>query len=183
MKRLETVRVLSGILQKKEQQVQTLEDSIRVLRAAIIEVELAEDESVTTPQKGTFKEQTADAIYNLLKEAQTPLHRNVILTKVKERGLIISGGISTIGAYLSMDERFKSVGKGIWTLADTHATGSDEANDDGSTPQRTDDIFKLPPPLLQNGGSKNTPGYPASSEAIIVSPSSTKITARPTGIG
>ena len=123
MKRLETVRVLSGILQKKEQQVQTLEDSIRVLRAAIIEVEVAEDESVTTPQKGTFKEQTADAIYNVLKEAQRPLHRTVILTKVKERGLIIGGGVSTIGGYLSMDDRFKNVGKGMWTLAEEPQSG------------------------------------------------------------
>lgn len=166
MKRLETVKVLSGILQKKEQQIQILEASIQVLRAAIIEVELAEDESVTTPQKGTFKEQTAGAIYDVLEEAQIPLHRNVILTKVKERGLIISGGVSTIGAYLSMDERFKNVGKGIWTLADTPATG-----------HWTDAIFESPSPLLQNGeGSKNTLGYLASSEPIIVSPSSAKLT-------
>ena len=174
MKRFEAVKVLSGILQKKEQQLQTLEDSIRVLRAAIIEVEEAEDESVTTPQKGTFKEQTAEAIYDVLKEAQIPLHRNVILTKVKERGLIVGGGVSTIGAYLSMDERFKNVGKGIWTLADTHATGSDEASGDGPMPQRANDIFDLPPPLLHNGGSKNTSRYLASSEPIIVSPSSAK---------
>ena len=118
MKRLETITVLSRILQKKERLLQTLEDSIRVLRAAIIEVELAEEETVTTPQKGTVKEQTAEAIYDVLQKAQIPLHRKVILTKVKERGLIIGGGISTIGGYLSMDDRFKNVGKGIWTLAE-----------------------------------------------------------------
>ena len=148
MKRLETVKVLSDILQKKEQQIQALEDSIRVLRAAIIEVELAEDDSVTTPQRGTFKVQTAGAIYDVLnKDAPMPLHRDFILAKLKERGLIIGGGVSTIGAYLSMDERFKNVGKGLWTLADTPAPGSEA--------QRADDIVEARPPPLPWGGKRN----------------------------
>ena len=47
-----------------------------------------------------------------------PLHRNAILEKVRERGLHVGGGISTVGSYLSVDDRFKNAGKGVWTLVE-----------------------------------------------------------------
>ena len=117
MKREETIKVLARILQRKEMDMEALQVAISSLRNAIREVELAEDDFVTTPHKGTFREEITGAMRKTLEE-HGPLHRNVILEKVSARGLHIGGGIRTVGAYLSADERFKNVGKGIWALTE-----------------------------------------------------------------
>ena len=114
MKRLETIKVLTTILQAKEQEQEALQESIDALRIAIREVECANLDSVTTPQHGTHKEELTNAMFAIL-EGNRPLHRNIILARVRERGVHV-GGISSIGSYLSTDGRFKNVGKGMWTL-------------------------------------------------------------------
>ena len=113
MKRAETIKVLTAILQRKEKEIQALEGSINALRIAIREVELVDDIAVTTSQRGTFRQELTDAMYGILDE-HGPLHRNVILEKLQELGIHIGGGINTVGSYLSVDDRFKSVGKGLW---------------------------------------------------------------------
>ena len=119
MKRAETIKVLTAILQKKEKEIQALEGSINALRIAIREVEIAEDVAVTTSQRGTFRQELTDAMYGILNE-HGPLHRNVILEKLQELGIHIGGGINTVGSYLSVDNRFKSVGKGLWDNVTLH---------------------------------------------------------------
>ena len=115
MKRQETIRVLTRILQQKESEMVSLQASIDGLRIAIHEVECVYDDAITTPQQGTFKQTITNAMYDILRE-HGPLHRNTILGKIQERGLHIGGGVSTVGSYLSTDERFKNVGKGKWAL-------------------------------------------------------------------
>ena len=115
MKRIETIKVLTRILQKKESELAALQESINVLSGAIKEVEMADDDAVTTPHRGTFKEELVSAIYDVLEE-HGPLHRNVILQKILELGLHVGGGVRTVGSYLSADDRFKNVGKGLWVL-------------------------------------------------------------------
>ena len=85
------------------------------LRIAIHEVEIAEDDFITAPHKGTFKEEITEVMHEALNE-HGPLHRSAILEKVQERSLYVGGGVRTVGAYLSSDDRFKNVGKGIWAL-------------------------------------------------------------------
>ena len=117
MKREETIKVLTRILEKKEGDMNALRISIDSLRIAIHEVESAEDDFITAPHKGTFKEEITEAIHEALNE-HGPLHRSAILEKVQDRSLYVGGGVRTVGAYLSSDDRFKNVGKGIWTLAE-----------------------------------------------------------------
>ena len=116
MKREETIKVLTRILEKKKGDMDALRISIDSLRIAIHEVESAEDGFITAPHKGTFKEEITSAIQEVL--ADGPLHRSVILAKIQERGLYIGGGIRTVGAYLSTEDDFKNVGKGLWALAE-----------------------------------------------------------------
>ena len=116
MKRDETIKVLSRILQQRENDMDALQAAIEGLRIAIAEVERATDDAVTTPQKGTYKQELTDAMYGILCE-HGPLHRNTILEKVKELGLHVGGGVSTVGSYLSVDDRFKSAGKGTWMVS------------------------------------------------------------------
>ena len=116
MKREETLKVLNRILRKKEDDMEQLMESINALRIAIREVESADDDGTTTPQKGTYKQELTDAMDHILAE-YGPLHRTVILDKLQARGHHVGGGVRTVGAYLSLDDRFKNVGKGIWGLA------------------------------------------------------------------
>ena len=121
MKREDTIKVLDRILQQREKDMEALQTAIDGLRIAIAEVERATDDAVTTPQKGTYKQELTDTLYVILFE-YGPLHRNAILEKVRERGLHVGGGISTVGSYLSVDDRFKNVGKGMWRLVEEPIT-------------------------------------------------------------
>ena len=114
MKRAETVKVLTMILQRKESELQALQTSVNSLRAAIEEVSITDDSCFTKPQNGTFKQKITDAIHEVLNDG--PLHRRVILESVATRGVHVGGGVHTVGAYLSVDDRFENVGKGIWGL-------------------------------------------------------------------
>ena len=64
------------------------------------------------------KELTA-TIYDILKD-ERPLHRDIILARVQERGIFVGGQkpVNSIGSYLSTDARFGNVARGIWTLAE-----------------------------------------------------------------
>ena len=46
--------------------------------------------------------------------------RHLDLGRANERGIHIGGQnpVNTIGSYLSLDDQFKNVGKGIWTLGE-----------------------------------------------------------------
>ena len=68
MKREETLKVLDRILQQREKDMEALQTAIDGLRIAIAEVERATDDAVTTPQKGTYKQELTDAMYAILFE-------------------------------------------------------------------------------------------------------------------
>ena len=60
-----------------------------------------------------------DAIYQIL-TAEHPLHRQEVHRRLEEMGMRIPGQspINNVGAHLSLDPRFMSVGRGVWDLAD-----------------------------------------------------------------
>lgn len=118
MKRVETIKVLLRILDQKEKDLDTLQKSIEGLRIAIQEVENAADNMVTMPQKGTYKEEITSAMREIIAQ-HGPLHRNVILEQLHERGVHVGGGIRTVGSYLSVDDQFRNIGRGIWALTET----------------------------------------------------------------
>ena len=92
------------------------------INAAIATVNSFTDEglndSFIPPQNETLKTQLTNAIYEcLLREG--PLHRKTILDRVSHMGIQIGvkSPLSSLASYLSIDERFVNVGKGIWALA------------------------------------------------------------------
>ncbi len=90
------------------------------IRVAIEEVENAHDDFITSPQRDSHRMELTNAMYSILLEEQ-PLHRRTILERVKERRIYVGGvqgGMNTLATYLSTDERFKNVGRGVWALAD-----------------------------------------------------------------
>lgn len=60
-----------------------------------------------------------DAIYQIL-TAERPLHRREVYERLVEMGMTIPGRdpVNNVGAHLSLDPRFMSVGGGVWDLAD-----------------------------------------------------------------
>ena len=71
------------------------------------------------PRASSYAQELTDAIQGILL-SERPLHRQVILARVAERGIYVGGAkpINSIGSYLSTDVRFKNVNRGIWTLTD-----------------------------------------------------------------
>ena len=64
-------------------------------------------------------QQVDDAIHAILLAEGKSLHRNEIYRQLVAQGITIAGQkpISNVGAHLSLDPRFKSVGEGRWGLA------------------------------------------------------------------
>ena len=60
-----------------------------------------------------------DAIHEVL-TAERPLHRRQVYERLVEMGMTIPGQdpVNNVGAHLSLDPRFMSVGGGVWDLAD-----------------------------------------------------------------
>ena len=94
-----------------------MQATVNALQITIREIEAVDDDMFAKPQKGTFREGITEAMRDVLKDG--PLHRNAILERIQERSIHVGGGIRTVGAYLSVDHRFKNVGKGIWALAES----------------------------------------------------------------
>ncbi len=72
----------------------------------------------TAHAEGTYTAEITAAIFDVLSNADFPLHRNEILTALEEREFFVSGKdkLGALSAYLSRDERFTPVGKGKWGL-------------------------------------------------------------------
>ena len=65
----------------------------------------------------SYAQELTNAMYDIL-VTERPLHRSIIFERVQDRGIHVGGQkpVNTIGTYLSIDERFRNVGKGTWTL-------------------------------------------------------------------
>ena len=89
---------------------------------------------------GTYAQELTDAIHDTLL-SERPLHRNVILERVTERGIHVGGAkpMNSIGSYLSTDRRFKNCGRGLWTLKQEPMTGMSPSDNDAM------DVTSTPP--------------------------------------
>lgn len=103
-----------------------LDKDIASIYAAIRINNVQGDDSITARVRSGFAQELTDVMYEIL-QAERPLHRNDILSRVKERGIHIGGQkpINSIGSYLSTDARFKNVSRGTWTLTVDPSTPSD----------------------------------------------------------
>ncbi len=70
-------------------------------------------------QSRVSSENLPDEIYAIL-TAERPMHRRAIHDRLVERGVRIAGRdpVNNVGAHLSLDPRFRSVGRGMWDLAE-----------------------------------------------------------------
>lgn len=66
-----------------------------------------------------FVVDVTNTILEVLQE-ESPLHRNDICARVREKGVHIGGEnpVATIGTYLSSDDRFTNVSRGMWAVSE-----------------------------------------------------------------
>ena len=93
-----------------EQAIRSLDQAIRLLRP---ESGVAEYK----PPRQSFSALITDAIESMLTE-ERPLHRKDILHRLEQNFSYIGGSdpLTTLGAMLSRDRRFKNAKRGYWTL-------------------------------------------------------------------
>lgn len=110
------VRRLRETLAGIEVQITELQTQADHFRAVIAHYELApsESESRTTPVK-----LVRNTMVEILKEEGKPLHFKRIYQRLRERGVEVAGKepARNVGAHLSADDRFDSLGQGMWGLA------------------------------------------------------------------
>ena len=113
-----------------DQQIETLERALNVLTATEATLPI-----VPRKSESSYAATITDAIEQVLLE-ERPLHRSEILARVSARGVYVGGTkpIASLGSYLSVDNRFKNVGRGVWTL-----TNDVLLPDEGVTKESTDE--------------------------------------------
>ena len=102
------------------------------LQAVRVVIRINDQRDDDAKQAISFAAEIGNTIYAVLKD-ESPLHRNEIMARVKERGVHIGGAnpSNNLGTYLSRDERFENVSKGVWRLAEEDSTVNPESNGHG----------------------------------------------------
>ena len=129
-----TTRDLRVQVKKLETEKRELDKQLENLHGALLLFEQKGDTG--RRNKGTVGQELGGAIFSIL-TFDRPLHRKDILTRVQERGLHVGGDnpVNAVGAYLSVDDRFKNVGQGVWTLREEEAgavNGRSDVPDEGT---------------------------------------------------
>ena len=76
-------------------------------------------------------------------EAEGPLHRSAIHKRLVEKGVHIGGRtpLSTVSTYLSVDDRFERVRRGVWQLSTLNdETAVDGDGDENDTDEEEEDV-------------------------------------------
>ena len=132
MSRESTIRDLRVKARQLEQMKRAIDKQVEAIYTTLRVFELNGDETLESVSE--YAQEITDAMYDVLL-IERPLHREIILTRVQERGISIGGEkpVNTIGSYLSRDDRFRGAGnKGFWTLAEEpHPEPSDETYNNG----------------------------------------------------
>ena len=141
-----SIRDLQYKVQERELQKNRLDEEIKVLQATICILEGDSPEPTRTSSPASHGSEVTQTIYEIL-VAERPLHRDRILQEVQARGIYVGGTkpVNSIGSYLSQDNRFKNVGRGLWGL-------TDEPQDSAEVPP--------PPPEAQGQGVEFGPDVP-----------------------
>lgn len=92
-----------------------------------------------------------DGIYQVL-TTERPLHRRQVYERLEEMGMTIPGQdpVNNVGAHLSLDPRFMSVGGGVWDLADP----PEHEESDRPEPVDFDDETDRPGRVLEDDGDQ-----------------------------
>ena len=138
----DVIRNLEAKMRGKEESRRRLDEVIAAMALTIRVLREERDTADRSPgsRPDSHSAELRDAIYAVL-QVERPLHRKVILERVTQAGIYVGGKnpLAALGSYLSMDRRFKSVARGVWTLVEE--PGSGNGNDADDSPLR-------PPPGL-----------------------------------
>lgn len=108
-------------IRQREERRQKLDEEIWDFAKVVRYLEASSEPPAVAPRRraGSHGAELTDAIERTLL-AERPLHRKTILEKVTAAGLYIGGTnpLAVLGSYLSLDKRFKNVGRGMWTLSE-----------------------------------------------------------------
>lgn len=129
MSRVSTIKDIKEALETLGVQKADIDERVSGLQAALRHFE-------SLPLEVSVGQRSADitnAIFEIL-EQDHPLHRGVIHARLQLRGIQVAGQdpVNNTGAHMSGDDRFKSLGKGMWDLAEPQAPVQRPAN--GETP-------------------------------------------------
>ena len=107
----------------------------RAIEALDLAIAMFQGDTAPTPRRRGHSASLVDAIYNVLL-AERPLHRNILLERVREMGFHVGGKtpVGAIGSYLSRDERFTNIGRGFWSLTEEPGPESPEISEEMEEP-------------------------------------------------
>ena len=114
-----TISDLRAALGDIDEKKRLLDEQRRAISMTLSYFENSDSESPQTVGSDGSAVSLRDAIHEILSEDR-PLHRRAIHDRLVERGVRISGRapVNNVGAHMSLDDRFKSLGDGEWTLAE-----------------------------------------------------------------
>ena len=124
-----------------ESTIDVLKELIRRLEAEKLEIERQRDGLVTAlrylessgetlaPPRQRTEKGMRDAMAEILAE-EGPMGRREIHDRLVRRGVYVGGNdpVNNVGAHLSIDDRFKNVGRGMWDL-ESSSGGSAESEE------------------------------------------------------
>lgn len=123
---------LREVIRQREGQRQNLDEEIRAFTETVRFLEASSEPPVVAPRRraGSHGAELTDAVEKTLL-AERPLHRKTILERVSDAGFYIGGAnpLASLGSYLSLDERFVNVGRGMWTLSKESETDIAKSDD------------------------------------------------------
>lgn len=142
-------------------------DRLRVERA-VIDEQIAHFEGVLAYYEGNPEQvetravppkSLRNAMWEILKEEGSPLHFKEIYERLKARGIQVAGKEPdrNVGAHLSADERFKSLGQGMWGLASRPAKEVEPSRGGGAAQEKPDGVPSGEPDLDE--GVSRIAGY------------------------
>ena len=123
MSRESTIRDLRVKVRQFEAKKREIDKQVENLHGAIRVFEQNGD--AENEDRSSYAREVSDAMLDILTD-ERPLHRNVVLARVQQRGIHVGGTkpVNSIGSYLSTDQRFKNCGRGMWTLAEEPQAGN-----------------------------------------------------------
>ena len=107
------LRAMQKDLLKQKEIIEKELDALTI----VIRMNESRTEGKNSRRQSGYMYEIIEAMHQLLSE-ESPLHRDEITKRVKQRGLHIGGGnhVATIGTLLSRDARFTNVSRGTWML-------------------------------------------------------------------
>ena len=128
--------VTRAMLERRLEQIEALQKEIEAIRAVnrlYFQDDLQQgDESSVSIQRSSNGRELRDALYRHLIEVGRPMNRRELLDHMTRLGVPVGGDVplNNIGAHMSNDARFKSLGEGMWGLREwSHPPSDDDPED------------------------------------------------------